>query len=90
MKKWGLQVTTLFHPPLRLLLLLLLFLIVKEHVRMMPYNGSPDQQWVVAGNRIINRVRPSECFTDKEGDKPVHVKMYKSKPQQHWRVEYVM
>jgi len=61
-----------------------------EHVRMMPYTGQPDQQWIISGNRIINRVRPAECFSDKDGDMPVHSKEYKSKPTQHWRIEYVM
>jgi len=61
-----------------------------DHVRMMPFTGQPDQLWVFAGNRIINRARPVECLTDKNGDRPVHAKEYRGKPKQHWRVEYVM
>jgi len=60
-----------------------------EPFRMMPFTGQPEQQWVFAGNRIINRMRPGECFTDKKGNQPIHAKEYKGKPQQHWRVEYV-
>lgn len=61
-----------------------------ESFRMMPYTGQPDQQWIFAGNRIVNRVRPTECLTDREGERPCHAKGYKGKPRQHWRVEMVM
>ena len=60
-----------------------------EGFRMMPYTGQPDQQWIFAGNRIVNRVRPHECLTDREGERPCHAKGYKGKPRQHWRVEMV-
>jgi hypothetical protein len=61
----------------------------RENVRMMPFTGQPDQLWIFAGNRIINRMRPQECLTDREGDRPLHAKEYKGKPRQHWRVEHV-
>lgn len=61
----------------------------QESFRMMPYTGQPDQQWVFEGNRIVNRLRPIECLTDREGDRPCHAKPYKGKPRQHWRVEMV-
>ena len=60
-----------------------------ETFRMMPYTGQPDQQWVFAGNRIVNRMRPGECMTDREGNRPCHAKEYKGKSRQHWRVEVV-
>lgn len=61
-----------------------------ETFRMMPYTGQPDQQWVFAGNRIVNRARPAECLTDREGERPCHAKQYKGKSRQHWRVEPVL
>jgi len=62
---------------------------VGQNIRTMPYCGRPDQQWVFSGNKIINKVRPTECLSDKDMQRPIEVKAYQGKPKQHWRMEYV-
>jgi len=61
----------------------------RDTFRMMPFTGQADQQWIFSGNRIVNRMLPAVCMTDREGDRPCHAKEYKGKPRQHWRVEMV-
>jgi len=62
-----------------------------EKIKMMPYTGSPMEQWTLDGNRIMNRAH--ECLdirgeSKKDGAELISYK-YKRSANQHWRIEYV-
>jgi len=60
---------------------------------MQPFNGSPQQQWTLQGNRIVNRMNQSMCMDIEGGKNQQGVSLiswpYKSSANQHWRIEYV-
>jgi len=64
-----------------------------ERIRMEPYRGDPRQQWIIQGNRIVNRVYPGECFDVERAamhdGANVIAWPYKGSVNQHWRIDYV-
>jgi len=59
---------------------------------MQVFNGSPQQQWTVQGNKIINKANQSMCMdieggANKEGANII-AWGYKGSSNQHWRLEY--
>jgi hypothetical protein len=72
-------------------------LVVKERgdkVRITHFTGDVRQQWILQGNKIINKVLCSECIGLKKGlvmvrdDADLISSEYQGKPYQHWHVEY--
>jgi len=68
---------------------------VDERVHMTPYIGDVRQQWVVEGNRIVNRLARRECLGLRKhlrlkDDADVIVSAYEGKPWQHWRLEPII
>jgi len=60
-------------------------------IKMMPYKGTPRQQWSLEANRIVNKAH--ECLdisgeSKYDGAELVAYK-YKGSANQHWRVQYV-
>jgi len=67
---------------------------IGDRVRMVPYTGDVRQQWIIQGNKIVNKVFCNECISLKKllrvrEDADVIKANYEGKPWQHWRVEYV-
>jgi len=64
-----------------------------DKFEMEPFNGTPRQQWVFEGRRIVNRMFPSECMDIERADNrdEAHVICwpYKGSANQHWRLDYV-
>jgi len=64
-----------------------------DRFEMEPFNGSPRQQWIFAGNRIVNKVFPGECMDIERADNKDEAKViawsYKGKSNQHWRIDYI-
>jgi len=60
---------------------------------MQPFNGSPQQQWTLQGNKIVNKMNPSMCVDIEGGQNKEGVNLiawpYKGSANQHWRIEYV-
>jgi len=60
---------------------------------MEPFRGDARQQWTFMGNRIVNKVFPSECMdierAANRNDAHVIAWPYKGSPNQHWRMEYI-
>jgi len=58
-----------------------------------PFNGSPRQQWIFQGNRIVNRMYPAECIdiarSENRDGADVLAWPYKGSMNQHWRIDYV-
>ncbi len=64
------------------------------NIRMQPYNpNNPRQQWMVQGNRIINRYNPQEVLDivgqQRQDGARLCAYQYKRTRNQHWRIEYV-
>jgi hypothetical protein len=64
-----------------------------DKFKMAPWRGDPRQQWVIQGNRIVNRAVPMECLdiereSTKDGANVIAWK-YKGSANQHWRFQYV-
>jgi len=60
-------------------------------VRMMPYTGDHRQQWMMEGNRILNKAR--ECLDisrqcQSDGAELISYQ-YKNMANQHWRLEFI-
>jgi len=59
---------------------------------MQPFNGSPQQQWTVQGNKIVNKVNMSMCMDIERAENKEGVHLiawpYKGSNNQHWRMEY--
>jgi len=59
------------------------------------YSGDPRHQWLVDGNKIVNKMFCNECLTVKKklvrvpDDADVVSSEYKGDPLQHWKIEYV-
>jgi len=64
-----------------------------DSAHMQPWRGDPRQQWVVQGNRVVNRMYPHECLDiarmEQRDGAQVIAWMYKGSVNQHWRMEYV-
>jgi len=58
-------------------------------------SGDVRQQWIIEGNRIINKMFVGECVTVKKGlvrvkdDAEVIAAPYEGKPTQHWKQVYM-
>jgi len=68
---------------------------INERVHMLPYMGDVRQQWIIEGNRIVNRLVRTECLGLRKhlilkDDADVIVSPYEGKPWQHWRIEPVI
>ena len=65
----------------------------KDKFHLKPYTGDARQQWIIEGNRIINKVFCNECLNTKQGKllhrdtSDVIASPYEGKEHQHWRVE---
>jgi len=59
------------------------------------YNGDPRHQWLVEGNKVVNKMFCNECLTIKKklvrvpDDADVVSTEYEGNPLQHWKLEYV-
>jgi len=58
-----------------------------------PFNGGARQQWVFQGNRVVNRMYPSECIdiarAENRDGADVIGWPYKGSMNQHWTLQYV-
>jgi len=68
---------------------------IDERIHMMPYVGDVRQQWIIEGNRIVNKLVRTECLGLRKhlrlkDDADVIVSPYEGKPWQHWRVEPII
>jgi len=65
----------------------------KDKIHMKPYTGDARQQWVIDGQKIINKVFRNECLdikrANKRDDADIIAYPYEGKPNQHWRMEYL-
>jgi len=66
-----------------------------ERIHMVPYVGDIRQQWIIEGNRIVNRMMRTECLGLRKhlrlkDDADVIVSAYEGKPFQHWRIEPII
>jgi len=64
-----------------------------QQFRMTPWRGDPRQQWIIQGNKIVNRILQIECMDieraeNKDGAHLIAWK-YNGGKNQHWRIEYV-
>jgi len=64
-----------------------------ERLHMEPYRGDPRQQWIIQGNRIVNRIYPVECLdierAEQRDEANVIAWPYNGGANQHWRFDYV-
>jgi len=64
-----------------------------DKFEMEPFNGMPRQQWIIDGNKIINRVHRNECMDIKNNDGSDGATVccwdYKGSANQHWRIDHV-
>jgi len=63
-----------------------------DQVHLEPFTGDAREQWIVQGNRIVNRVFCNECLGLKKhlrlkDDAEVIASTYDRKDFQHWRIE---
>lgn len=68
---------------------------IDERIHMVPYMGDVRQQWIIEGNRIVNRLVRTECLGLRKhlrlkDDADVIVSAYEGKPFQHWRIEPII
>jgi len=68
---------------------------IDERIRMVPYMGDMRQQWIIEGNRIVNKLMRTECLGLRKhlrlkDDADVIVSAYEGKPFQHWRIEPII
>jgi len=65
-----------------------------KEIRTAEISGDARQQWIVEGNKIVNKMFSSECLTVKKGlvrykdDAEVMAASYEGKPTQHWKQVY--
>jgi len=64
-----------------------------EKVTMESFRGDPRQQWVFAGNRVVNQMFPGACLdiarmAQVDGAEVI-AWPYKGTPNQHWHLEYM-
>lgn len=64
-----------------------------DKFRVTPWRGDPRQQWIIQGNKIVNRILQIECMDIERAsikdEASVIAWKYKGSANQHWRIEYV-
>jgi len=64
-----------------------------DQAHLQPFRGDPRQQWLIQGNRVVNRMFPGECLDiarkEMRDGAQVIAWAYKGSINQHWRIEYV-
>jgi len=66
-----------------------------DRVRLVPFVAAPNQQWILEGNRIVNKLVRTDCLGLRKhlilkDDADVIMSAYEGKPFQHWRMEPAM